>query len=238
MRQSINSKKVTALYLRISREDSSRDESCSIQNQKKLLTDVAKKMKLSNVKCYIDDGVTGTKLDRKEFTRMLEDIEKGLVAIVLVKDLSRLSRDNSQANDLVQKFFPTHDVRFLSVAECIDSDNGEDEFLGFRTLMNEWHARDISKKRKLANLSKGNEGTPLSPPPFGYMLDPDNPKRWVLDPEASEVMKRIFAMTLDGKGTEQIAAALSEDKILTPIQYWKGKGINRSGRIVDRDPHR
>ena len=186
----------------------------------------------------VDDGITGMKLDRKEFTRMLEDIEKGLVGCVLIKDLSRLSRDKSQANDLVEKFFPLHDVRLICVSEGTDSDEGEDEFLGFRTLMNEMYARDISKKRKLTNQVKGNEGVPLSPPPYGYMLDPDNPKRWVLDPVASEVVKRIFDMTLSGKGTEQIAAALSEDMILTPIHYWKSKGINRSGRIVDREPHK
>ena len=142
MRQSkttVNSKQITALYVRISREDSSRDESYSIVNQKKLLTSVAKKLKLSNVKCYIDDGITGMKLDRKEFTRMLGDIEKGLVGCVLIKDLSRLSRDKSQANDLVEKFFPLHDVRLICVSEGTDSDEGEDEFLGFRTLIKTIH---------------------------------------------------------------------------------------------------
>jgi len=139
---------------------------------------------------------------------------------------------------LVEKFFPLHDVRLICVSEGTDSDEGEDEFLGFRTLMNEMYARDISKKRKLTNQVKGNEGVPLSPPLYGYRLDPDNPKRWVLDPEACEVVRRIYSMTLDGKGTEQIAAALSEDMILTPIHYWKSKGINRSGKLVDREPHK
>ena len=229
-------KKITALYPRISREDSSQDESYSIVNQKKLLTDVAKKMHLDNIKCYTDDGVTGTKLDRKNFMLMCEDIEKGLVGAVMVKDLSRLSRDKSQANDLVEKFFPQHDIRFISVAEGIDSNNGEDEFLGFRTLMNEWYARDISKKRRLTNVVKGNAGEPLSPPPYGYMKDPNDPKRWVVDEEAASVVRRIFRMTLEGFGTEQIASALDNDNILTPMNYWQSKGLRRGGLKTDQRP--
>ena len=237
-RQSANgsSKKITALYLRISREDSNTDESYSIVNQKKLLTDIAKKMKLANIKSYIDDGVTGTKLDRKHFTVMLTDIEKGLVSTVIVKDLSRLSRDKSQANDLIEKFFPHHDIRFISVSEGIDSENGEDEFLGFRTLMNEWYSRDISKKRKLTNVVKDNAKEPLSLPPYGYMKDPDG-KGWVVDPEAADIVRRIFDMTLNGKGTEQIAAALSADKVLSPMFYWRSKGLNRGGKVSDRVPY-
>jgi len=195
-------------------------------------------MRLSsaNIKCYIDDGVTGTKLDRKNFTIMLEDIEKGLVSTVMVKDLSRLSRDKTQANDLVERFFPQYDVRFISVSECIDSENGEDEFLGFRTLMNEWYSRDISKKRKATNIVKDNAKEPLSLPPYGYTKGL-NGKRWIVDPEAAAVVRRIFQMTLDGKGTEQIAAALTEEKILSPIFYARSKGFKRGGKVGDREPH-
>jgi len=227
--------KITALYLRISREDSVHDESFSIANQRKLLTDVAKKMKLDDAKCYIDDGISGTKLDREQFTQMCVDIENGLVSAVVVKDLSRLSRDSSQANDLVQKFFPKNDIRFISVSECIDSEDGEDEFLGFRTLMNEWYARDISKKRKLTNIVKDNAKEPLSLPPYGYIKDPAG-KGWIVDPDASVIVKRIFDMTLDGKGTEQIAEALTLDRVLTPMSYWRDKGLNRGGKVNDRDP--
>ena len=242
-RQSIkNHRKITALYLRISREDKEddriKDESNSITNQRELLKDIATKMKLSDIKEYVDDGVTGTKIDRKNFVKMCGDIEQGLVYAVIVKDLSRLSRDNSQATDLVEKFFPQHDIRFISVSDGYDSDNGEDEFLGFRTLMNEYYARDISKKRKLTNVVKNNAKEPLSLPPYGYQKSPDNPKRWIIDPEAAEVVKRIFQMTVDGMGTEQIAAALSADKVLTPMFYWRSKGLNRGGRLADREPHK
>ena len=238
MRQSsiVNSKKTTALYLRISREDNSLDESYSIVNQKSLLTDVANKMKLANIKCFIDDGVTGTKLDRKQFSSMCQEIEKGYISVVMVKDLSRLSRDKSQANDLVEKFFPLHDVRFISVSEGIDSEKGEDEFLGFRTLMNEWYARDISKKRKLTNVVKDNNQEPLSLPPYGYMKDP-NGKGWLIDPEASVIVKRIYQLFIDGYGTEQIASTLTREKVLSPLFYWRDKGLNRGGRANDRDPY-
>jgi len=234
MRQLAN--KITALYLRISREDSSRDESYSIVNQNKLLTYMAKQMRLTNIRIYVDDGVSGTKLDRDQFMAMCKDIEKGLVGVVMVKDLSRLSRDKSQANDLVEQFFPLHDVRFISVSDGTDSDEGEDEFLGFRTLMNESYARDISKKRKLTNVVKNNAGEPLSLPPYGYMKDP-NGKGWVIDPEAAAVVRRIYQMSLDGKGIDQIAAILFKERILTPMYYWKSKGFNRGGRKPDREPH-
>ena len=229
--------KITALYLRISREDSSRDESYSIVNQNKLLSYMAKQMNLTNIKTYIDDGVSGTKLDRVQFMEMCKDIENGLVGTVMVKDLSRLSRDKSQANDLVEQFFPLHDIRFISVSDGTDSNDGEDEFLGFRTLMNESYARDISKKRKLTNVVKNNSKEPISLPPYGYIKDP-NGKGWIIDEEVAKVVRRIFQLSLDGKGVEQIARILSDEKILSPIYYWKSKGLNRGGIKTDREPHR
>jgi len=229
--------KLTALYLRISREDSSRDESYSITNQNKLLTYMAKQLNLTNLKAYIDDGVSGTKLDREQFMEMCRDIENGLVSVVMVKDLSRLSRDKSQANDLVEQFFPLHDVRFISVSDGTDSNDGEDEFLGFRTLMNESYARDISKKRKLTNVVKNNAKEPISLPPYGYIKDP-NGKGWIIENEAAEVVRRIFQLSLDGNGVEKIARILSDDGILTPFFYWKSKGINRGGKIADREPYK
>lgn len=146
MRQSTNVKnpdKTIALYLRISREDGGKDESYSISNQKKLLTDIAKKMGFSNTLYFIDDGVTGTKNDRKELTRMLTEIEKGYIAAVMVKDLSRLARDHIRADTLIEEFFPTHDVRLIAVSEGLDSANGEDEFTSFRNLMKVMFSRGL-----------------------------------------------------------------------------------------------
>jgi predicted site-specific integrase-resolvase len=240
MKQSYSIKdrdKTIALYPRISREDTGKDESYSIANQKKLLTAAAKKLGFTNLLFFVDDGISGTQRDRKEFTRMLAELEKGYISAVMVKDLSRLARDHIRADTLIEEFFPEHDIRLISISEGLDTINGEDEFTPFRNLMNEWYARDISKKRKLTNIVKGNAGEPLSPPPYGYILDPENPKRWVIDSEAAAVVRRIYDMNLDGKGTDQIAAVLTSEKILSPIFYWRSKGINRSGRVNDRDPH-
>ena len=238
MKQSNNHEKTIALYLRISREDQGKDESYSIVNQRKLLQKAAKEKGFVKFVEFVDDGITGTKRDRKEFLRMLDGIEKGNISAVMVKDLSRLARDHIRADTLLEEFFPEHDIRFISVSEGIDTAEGEDEFASFRNLMNEWYSRDISKKRKLTNVVKGTAGEPLSPPPYGYRKDPDNPKRWIIDEEAAAIVRRIFQMTLDGFGTEQIAAALSEDRILTPMFYWRSKGIRRSGTVSDREPHR
>lgn len=238
MKQSNNREKTIALYLRISREDQGRDESYSIINQRKLLQKAAKDKGFTKFVEFVDDGITGTKRDRKELMRMLAELEKGDISAVMVKDLSRLARDHIRADELLEVFFPEHDVRFLSVSEGIDTAEGEDEFAPFRNLMNEWYSRDISKKRKLTNVVKGNAGEPLSPPPYGYQKDPDNPKRWIVDEEAAAVVRRIFQMTLDGKGTEQIAAALSQDHILCPLFYWQSKGIKRPGKLTDKEPYR
>lgn len=231
-----NRDKTIALYLRISREDKTGDESNSIINQKKLLTGIAKKMGFTNLLYFIDDGITGTNRDRKEFTRMLAELEKGYISTVMVKDLSRLARDHIFADTLIEEFFPEHDIRLIAISENLDTAQGEDEFTPFRNLMSEWYCRDISKKRRLTNVVKGNAGEPLSFAPYGYVKDPDNPKHWIVDTEAAEVVRRIFRMTLDGIGTEQIAGVLENDGIMTPTFYWNDKGIKRSNKLPDRPP--
>ena len=218
MKQSNNREKTIALYLRISREDQGKDESYSIVNQRKLLQKAAKEKGFVKFVEFVDDGITGTKRDRKEFLRMLDGIEKGNISAVMVKDLSRLARDHIRADTLLEEFFPEHDIRFISVSEGIDTAEGEDEFAPFRNLMNEWYSRDISKKRKLTNVVKGTAGEPLSPPPYGYRKDPDNPKRWIIDEEAATVVRRIYRMTLDGFGTEQIADVYKR-QTLKPVLF-------------------
>jgi len=240
-RQSTNPKhqrdKTLAAYLRISRDDN-KDESNSITTQRKLLTDAAKKLGFTNVLFFIDDGITGTKRDRKDFNRMIAELEKGHIGAVMVKDLSRFARDHIRADLLIEEWFPERDIRFIALGDGLDTADGEDEFTPFKNLMNEWYARDISKKRKMTNVVKGNAGEPLSPPPYGYIKDPENPnKRWIVDEEAAAVVRRIFEMALDGKGADQIAGALTEDKVLSPHFYWRSKGIGRSGNAGDREPH-
>jgi len=235
-----NRDKTIALYLRISREDTDKngDESNSIVNQKKLLTGIAKKMGFNNLLYFIDDGITGTKRDRKEFARMLEELKKGYIGALMVKDLSRLARDHILADTLIEEFFPTHNIRLIAISENLDTAEGEDEFTPFRNLMAEWYSRDISKKRRLTNVVKGNAGEPLSFPPYGYRKDPDNPKRWIVDEESADVVRKVFRMTLDGKGTEQIADVLTRERILTPTFYWNEKGFKRSDKLPDRLPHK
>ena len=229
-----NRDKTIALYLRISREDAGKDESYSISNQKKLLTGVARKMRFTKLLVFIDDGITGTSRDRKDFLRMIVELEKGGVGAVMVKDLSRLARDHIRADSLLEEFFPEHDIRFISVSEGIDSAQGEDEFTPFRNLMNEWYARDISKKRKLTNVVKGNAGEPLSLPPYSYKKDPDNPKRWIIDEESAAVVRQIFQMRQSGMAYGKIAAALNEKGILSPRWYWAvhyGNGSCKYSRL-------
>jgi Ca2+-binding EF-hand superfamily protein len=178
----------------------------------------------------LDDGITGTDRDRKAFVKMIAELEKGCIGTVIVKDLSRLARDHIRADTLIEEFFPEYDIRLIAVSEGLDTINGEDEFVPFRNLMNEWYSRDISKKRRLTNTVKVNSGIPLSLPPYGYRKDPDNPTRWQVDEEAAAVVRRIYDMWLSGIGTEQIAKALERDMILCPMNYWKSKGLDRGGK--------
>ena len=148
------------------------------------------------------------------------------------EDLSRLGRNYIEVGRLTEEFFPNHDIRLVAVSDNIDTDEGENELAPIRNLFNEWYARDISKKRRISNKIKGNAGEPMGQPPYGYGKYPENPKRWIVDEEAAQVVRRIYRMTLEGGGTEQIAAKLEEDGILTPRAYW----LNRPGKVKDLPP--
>ena len=240
MKQSNNNKKsrdVTAfLYERLSRDDNMDGESYSIGNQKKLLIKVAKEKGYTNLVHFFDDGISGVTMDRPGFADMIQQLEQGKAAAVFVKDLSRLGRNYIEVGRLTEEFFPNHDIRLVAVSDNIDTDEGENELAPIRNLFNEWYARDISKKRRISNKIKGNAGEPMGQPPYGYIKDPENPKRWIVDEEAARVVRRIYRMTLEGVGTEQIAAKLEEDGILTPRAYWHSKGINRPGKVKDLPP--
>ena len=233
MRQSNNKKSrdVTAfLYERLSRDDNLEGESYSIGNQKKLLTKVAKEKGYTNLVHFLDDGISGVTMDRPGFVEMIQQLEQGRAAAVFVKDLSRLGRNYIEVGRLTEEFFPEHDIRLVAVSDNIDTAEGENELAPIRNLFNEWYARDISKKRRISNKIKGNAGEPMGQPPYGYIKDPNNPKRWIVDDEATQVVRRIYSMTLEGYGTEQIAAQLEKDEILTPRAYWLKKGIKRPGK--------
>ena len=240
MKQSNNNKKsrdVTAfLYARLSRDDNMDGESYSIGNQKKLLIKVAKEKGYTNLVHFFDDGISGVTMDRPGFADMIQQLEQGKAAAVFVKDLSRLGRNYIEVGRLTEEFFPNHDIRLVAVSDNIDTDEGENELAPIRNLFNEWYARDISKKRRISNKIKGNAGEPMGQPPYGYIKDPENPKRWIVDEEAAQVVRRIYRMTLEGVGTEQIAAKLEEDGVLTPRAYWHSKGINRPGKVKELPP--
>ena len=215
------------LYERLSRDDNLEGESYSIGNQKKLLTKVAKEKGYTNLVHFLDDGISGVTMDRPGFVEMIRQLEQGRAAAVFVKDLSRLGRNYIEVGRLTEEFFPEHDIRLVAVSDNIDTAEGENELAPIRNLFNEWYARDISKKRRISNKIKGNAGEPMGQPPYGYIKDPDNPKRWIVDDEAAQVVRRIYSMTLEGYGTEQIATQLEQDEILTPRAYWLKKGIKR-----------
>ena len=237
MKQSSNkkSREATAfLYERLSRDDNLEGESYSIGNQKKLLTKVAKEKGYTNLVHFLDDGISGVTMNRPGFVEMMQQLEQGKASAVFVKDLSRLGRNYIEVGRLTEEFFPDHDIRLVAVSDNIDTAEGENELAPIRNLFNEWYARDISKKRRISNKIKGNSGEPMGLPPYGYIKDPNNPKHWVIDEEAAQVVRRIFDMTLEGFGTEQIATQFEKEAILTPQAYWIQKGIGRPGKSKTR----
>ena len=229
---------ITAIYCRLSRDDGTDSESNSIGNQKKLLSQKAKELKLTNTKFYVDDGYTGTNFNRPGFQAMLEDIEMGYVTTVMVKDLSRLGRDYVSVGHYTDNFFPEHNIRFIAVNDLVDSNDGENEIAPFKNIMNEMYARDISRKVRSSHRIRGNMGEPLSQPPYGYMKSPENKKKWIVDTEAAEVVKSIFMMCIEGKGNETIARILQENKVMIPMAYWQSKGLDRGGKKTQPNPYK
>ena len=229
---------ITALYCRLSRDDGSEGESNSIANQKKLLARYAKDHGLGNTRFYVDDGYTGTNFNRPGFQQMLEDMDMGYISTVIVKDSSRFGRNYLEVGKYTDYYFPEHNIRFIAVNDCVDSENGEDELGAFRNVMNEMYAKDISRKVRSSQRLRGMAGEPLSPPPYGYVKSPENKKKWVIDPEAAEIVRKIFRLCLEGKGNEVIARQLQDEKVLVPQAYWQSKGLGRGGKKTQPNPYR
>ena len=241
MKQSSDKKskdKTAYLYVRLSRDDNLEGDSYSIQNQKKLLEKVAKEKGYSNLVTFTDDGISGVTMNRPGFKEMMQGLEKGKASALLVKDLSRLGRNYIEVGKLTEEVFPELNIRFIAISDNVDTDEGDNDLTPIKNLFNEWYSKDISKKRRISNKIKGASGIPLGPPPFGYIQNPENPKHWIVDEDAAAIVRRIYSMTLDGYGTNQIASALFDSKVLTPIYYWESIGIKRAGKVSDREPHR
>ena len=221
----LNQEEITALYCRLSQDDKQEGDSNSIINQKKILKKYALDRGYTNIQFYIDDGVSGTTFNRAGFQSMIADVETGKVKRVIVKDMSRLGRDYLQVGMYTEIFFPEHDVHFIAVNDGVDSNQEDNEFTPFRNIINEWYAKDTSKKIRAVKRSKGMAGEHIgSPPPYGSMKNPENKKEWIIDEEAAEVVREIFRLCVGGYGPTRIAHILTERKILCPTYYALEKG--------------
>ena len=232
--------KITAIYCRLSRDDDLAGDSNSIIHQKDMLTRYARERNFPNVSVYSDDGWSGTNFERPDWKRLISDIEAGKVGIVLVKDLSRMDRDYLRVGFYTEVTFPQNGVRFIAVNNGVDSANqSENDFAPFLNIMNDFYARDTSKKVSAVYRAKGNKGEHTGNHPiYGYLKDPENKQRWIIDEEAAAVVRRIFCMVIDGKGVYQIADILSEEKVLCPSAYLAAKGVGNRRNNKFEDSYR
>ena len=217
---------ITALYCRLSRDDDLVGDSNSIVHQKEILESYAKSHAFLNPVFYVDDGYSGTNFNRPAFQRMLGDIESGKVKTVIVKDMSRFGRNYIMVGYYTEILFEQKGIRFIAVNDMVDSKQEGDEFTPFRNIINEWYAKDTSKKVKAVLRAKGMSGKHVSPvPPYGYKKDERDKTKWVIDEEAALVVREIYRLYLEGAGTKEIADILTARGIETPIIYFKRRGM-------------
>ena len=225
---------ITALYARLSQEDALDGESNSIANQKKILLKYATDNHFSNPTFFIDDGVSGVTFDRPGWNEMIRLAEAGKVQTVIVKDMSRMGRDYLKVGYYTESFFAERDIRYIAINDGVDSDKGDNDFTPFRNLFNDFYARDTNKKIRAVMRVKGNAGEHLcTNPPYGYMKDPADKKKWIVDEEAAEIVKRIFDLCIAGKGPMQIAKLLTAEHILTVKAHY----AQRAGKPLPEKPY-
>lgn len=225
-----NFEKITALYERLSRDDELEGESNSIVNQKKILEEYASKNNLTNIIHFTDDGISGTQFDRPGFMEMMNGVNTGNIGCIIVKDMSRLGRDYLKVGQCME-ILRQKGVRLIAINDNVDSFYREDDFTPFRNIMNEWYARDTSRKIQSTFRSKGESGKhTASTPPYGYIKDEKDKDKWVVDEKAAEIVRRIFNLTMDGAGPYKIAKILEADKIDVPAYHQKklGYGLHQS----------
>lgn len=222
--------KITALYCRLSQDDGMDGESNSIANQREILLDYAHKKGYLNTQVFADDGYSGTSFDRPDFLRMERMIEEGKVATVIVKDLSRFGRNYLDVGNFLEIKYPTLGVQFIAIQENVDTLNETGtEMMPFNNIFNEWYAAQTSKKIRAVNKMKAEQGKRVSSAvAFGYKKDPEDKTKWLIDEPAAEVVRKIFALCMDGKGPFQIAKQLEQEKILTPTAYYESIGKKTS----------
>ena len=230
--------KITALYCRLSQEDMQAGESESIQNQKLILQKYADEHHFFNTRFFVDDGFSGVSFEREGLQAMLHEVEAGNVATVITKDLSRLGRNYLKTGELIEIVFPEYEVRYIAINDGVDTAREDNEFTPLRNWFNEFYARDTSRKIRAVQKAKGERGVPLTVNvPYGYVKDPENPKHWLVDPEAAAIVKRIFSMCMEGRGPTQIANQLWADKVLTPTAYKLSHGRSTNAPAPE-DPYR
>ena len=230
----MRNEKITPLYERLSRDDELQGESNSISNQKQMLEDFARRNGLPNPTHFTDDGISGTRFDRPGFLAMMEEVEAGCVEAIVIKDMSRLGRDYLKVGQ-VMEVLRQRGVRLIAINDGVDSLKGDDDFTPFRNIMNEFYARDTSRKIRSVFKSKGMSGKHLTGTViYGYLWD-EKREHWLVDEEAAEVVRRIFSLTLEGYGPYQIASKLSADRIEIPVVHLArfNEGVNRSKPVKD-----
>ena len=230
----MRNEKITPLYERLSRDDELQGESNSISNQKQMLEDFARRNGLPNPTHFTDDGISGTRFDRPGFLAMMEEVEAGRVEAIVIKDMSRLGRDYLKVGQ-VMEVLRQRGVRLIAINDGVDSLKGDDDFTPFRNIMNEFYARDTSRKIRSVFKSKGMSGKHLTGTViYGYLWD-EKREHWLVDEEAAEVVRRIFSLTLEGYGSYQIACKLSADRIEIPVVHLArfNEGVNRSKPVKD-----
>jgi len=228
--QSVANEPITALYCRLSRDDELAGDSNSIKNQKAILQKYADDNGFTNTAFYVDDGYSGTNFDRPDWQRLMEQAEDGQIGTVIVKDMSRLGRDYLKVGYYTEVFFPGSDIRFIAINNGVDSANEQDsDFTPFLNIINEWYAKDTSKKIRAVFKAKGQAGKPLcTTPPYGYIKDPEDKFHWIIDEEAAEVVRKAFRLCVQGYGVSQIAKKLSEEHIMNPTAHAKANGVGIS----------
>lgn len=224
--------KITALYGRLSRDDELVGDSNSIVHQKEMLAKYAKEHGFTNTAFYIDDGFSGTNFNRPDFQRMMSDAEEGKIATIIVKDMSRFGRDYIMVGYYTEIYFPNSDIRFIAINDQVDTVSATDnDFTPFKNIMNEWYAKDTSKKIKAVLKTKGNSGKHLSTlPPFGYKKDPNDKEKWIVDEEAASTVKEIFDLYIGGLKINDIAKRLTDEGKETPQLYAMKRGLKYRGR--------
>ena len=219
---------VTALYCRLSRDDELQGDSNSIKNQKAILQKYADDNGFGNTQFFVDDGYSGTNFDRPDWQRLMALVEEGRVGAIIVKDMSRLGRDYLKVGYYTEVLFPGSDIRFIAVNNGIDSANQQDsDFTPFLNIINEWYAKDTSKKIRAVFKAKGQAGKPLcTNPPYGYVKDPEDKMRWVVDEDAAEIVRQAFRLCMDGYGPTQIAKEFMKRGYKNPTAHAKDMGYN------------